>query len=158
LLALLPQVAGARPGNLDAGLGRAVLAELNAHRAANDLSSLRPSAELREAARDHVLDMARLGYFSHESLDGRPPDRRIAGYYPPNGSIAWGVGEILLWASWNVTASEAVERWLGSGQHRREIFGRWQDAGVAAVRVDSAPGVFGGRSVTLIAVDFGRRP
>jgi uncharacterized protein YkwD len=47
---------------------------------------------------------------------------------------------------------------MNSPEHRANILtAEWRQIGVAAVHVDSAPGVFNGQPVTIITTDFGYR-
>ncbi len=102
--------------------------------------------------------MGTLGFFSHSSADGTSATRRIAAFYDGSDSDAWSVSEVIQWASGAVTAEEALDAWLASDHHRRELLRPgWRDVGVGAVHVENAPGPFGGRDVTLLVVDFGRR-
>jgi uncharacterized protein YkwD len=100
--------------------------------------------------------MATLGYFSHSTPQGSPSIRSVAATYA-DGSREWAVGEIMIWAPGRLEPQEAVERWLASAPHRRDLLGRWRHIGVAALAVEGAPGVFGGRDITLAVVNFGRR-
>jgi uncharacterized protein YkwD len=48
--------------------------------------------------------------------------------------------------------------WLNSPKHRKTMLRtRWREVGVGAVQAGSAPGVFGGREVTIVTADFGVR-
>ncbi len=102
--------------------------------------------------------MGRLGFFSHSSADGSSSGTRITSFYPVAGARAWAVGEVLLWGDQGLSASQALATWLASAPHRTQILnGRWREMGIATVEVDNAPGVFGGRDVTLVVADFGTR-
>lgn len=143
---------------VDPELERQVLLELNQARRAQGVAPLRRSAELTAAARAHATSMGRLGFFSHTSPDGSSPTRRIASFYDATGSGDWAVSEIIQWASGVSTAADALAAWLASDDHRRELQRPfWREAGVGIVRVEGAPGVYGGRDVTILVVDFGRR-
>src|SRR6266480_4625421 len=85
-----------------------VLAELNAFRRAHGLGQLRLSSALSAAARQHSMEMAGRGYFSHSSANGSTFDKRIARFYPMGFHHFWSVGENLLWSSPDVDASHAV--------------------------------------------------
>jgi uncharacterized protein YkwD len=140
----------------DTVLRRGVVAEINATRAAAGLAVLRPSKPLARAAREHARSMATLGYFSHSWPGGTPTIRSVAASYG-KGSGRWAVGEILVWAAGRLSAQAAVARWLASAPHRRDLLGNWRHIGVGAVHASGAPGVYGGRDVTIVAVNFGRR-
>ena len=64
----------------------------------------------------------------------------------------------MLLSSARLTASKAVELWMKSPGHRTNILtARWREIGLSALSVRSAPGVFGGRDVTIVTTDFGAR-
>jgi uncharacterized protein YkwD len=139
-------------------LERHVLAELNEVRRAHGLRSLRLSAPLSIAADRHSRAMGRHGFFEHESRDGSSFWRRVKRFYDSRGYRSWSVGENLLWSTPGLDAARAVELWLKSPGHRRNILTpRWREIGLGAVFVLGAPGVFGGRDVLIITTDFGVR-
>jgi uncharacterized protein YkwD len=141
-----------------AGLESSLLAEVNAVRRRHRVVPLRASPGLRAAAAAHSEAMARRGFFGHRSPDGTPFWERVRRFYPSARFRQWSVGENLLWSSPDISAREAVRRWLGSGGHRRNLLnGRWREIGVGTVHVRSAPGVFGGAEVTIVTADFGIR-
>jgi uncharacterized protein YkwD len=147
-----------RPHASLSALEQGVLADLNALRKQHGLSPLRVSSKLSAAARQHSLEMAARGYFSHNSANGSSFDRRIARYYPVRGSRYWSVGENLLWSSPDVDPSGALEMWWNSPEHRKNMLtGRWREIGLSAVHVAAAPGTYGGREVTIVTTDFGVR-
>jgi uncharacterized protein YkwD len=135
-----------------------VLAELNSTRQRHGLAPLRLSSSLAAAARQHSAEMATRGYFSHTSANGTTFDRRIARYYPLHRYRYWSIGENLLWSSPDVDAAGALQMWMNSPEHKRNILtARWREIGISAVRVDTAPGTYGGLGVTVITTDFGVR-
>jgi uncharacterized protein YkwD len=137
-----------------------LLAELNRVRALHGLRSLRASALLADAAAAHCRGMAVKGYFDHEPPAGRGPSfaSRLEHYYPSRAGRAWAVGENILWASKAPTARGAVAAFMRSPGHRANILDpRWREIGVAVVDASHAPGVYGGRSATIITTDFGVR-
>jgi uncharacterized protein YkwD len=137
-------------------LESAVLAELNAVRRAHGLVPLRRSAPLGRAADTHSRAMGVHGFFQHDSRDGSPFWQRVARFYKRTGR--WSVGENLVWGSAGLDAKRAVELWMASPGHRRNILtARWREIGLSAVRAAGAPGVFGGRDVVIITTDFGVR-
>jgi uncharacterized protein YkwD len=139
-------------------LNHQVLAAVNRFRAAHGLVALRESAALDRSARQHSLEMGRLGYFGHSSADRTPFWRRIRRYYAAHGYSYWSVGENLLWASPNVSAAESLKMWIASPRHLRNLLtSQWRQIGVSAVSVARAPGVFHGRRVTIVSTDFGVR-
>jgi uncharacterized protein YkwD len=138
-----------------AALESSVVARVNAVRRSHGLRSLRMSRRLRTAAVFHSKDMGRRGYFGHDSLTGTPFWRRIERFYPSRGSNSWTVGENLIWGSDTYDATFAVREWMESPPHRRNILSRdWREVGIGAVFFGRAPGVFGGRPVTIVTADF----
>ena len=135
-----------------------VLAELNATRQQHGLVPLRSSSPLAAAARQHSVEMATRGYFSHTSANGTTFDKRIARFYPMGRYGYWSVGENLLWSSPDVDPAGALRMWMNSPEHKANILNaRWRQIGISAVHVDSAPGLYGGAPVTIITTDFGVR-
>jgi uncharacterized protein YkwD len=140
------------------GLESTLLAEVNAVRRRHRVAPLRASPGLRAAADAHSEAMARNGFFGHRSADGTPFWQRVRRFYPSARFRRWSVGENLLWSSPDITAGDAVRRWLGSGGHRRNLLtGRWREIGLGVVHVRSAPGVYGGAEVTIVTANFGIR-
>lgn len=147
-----PQQVGALPR-----LQGEVLRAVNALRRERGLPSLRPSSALSEAALRHSLAMAEHGFFGHAGPDGAPFWRRIQAVYRP-GERFWSVGENIVWASPDLSARQAVDLWLASPPHRRNLLDAvWRDVGVGAVQALGAPGVYHGLDVTIVTVDFGVR-
>ena len=139
-------------------LQTALLGQVNALRAANGLGRLHLSTALSAAAGRHSTEMARRGYFSHDSANGASFSSRIEQFYSPRGFHSWTVGENLLWASPDVGALRALKLWLASPPHRANLLSpRWREIGLAAVHSTSAPGVYGGRPATVLTADFGAR-
>jgi uncharacterized protein YkwD len=135
-----------------------VLVDLNRVRVQHGLAPLRPSPRLNAAASQHSREMARVGYFSHNSADGAAFWRRIERFYPSNGYGSWSVGENLLWSSPDVDAAGAIKMWMGSPEHRANLLNRsWREVGLSAVHSDSAPGTYHGLGVTIVTADFGAR-
>lgn len=135
-----------------------ILVELNKVRRANGLKPLRRSAPLSAAADAHSLAMGRQGFFQHASRDGTAFWHRVKRYYGSGGYGNWSVGENLLWSSSGLDASRAMELWMASPGHRKNILTeRWREVGLSAVAVPAAPGIFGGRDVVIITTDFGVR-
>ena len=139
-------------------LDSALVAQVNALRVARGLTPLRVSPFLAAAARAHSTQMARLGYFSHNSANGGAFSTRIATYYPSRGYRSWTVGENLLWASPDVGAVRALKLWLASPPHRANLLNpSWREIGLAAVHSTRAPGVYGNSPATIVTADFGAR-
>jgi uncharacterized protein YkwD len=158
---VLPAVgsAGSRSGVAPVGrLASGLVAQVNALRVAHGLLPLRVSQSLRAAANVHSTQMARLGYFSHDSANGGSFSSRIATFYPARGYRSWTVGENLLWASPYVGALRALKLWLASPPHRANLLNpRWREIGLVAVHARSAPGVYGNAPTTIVTADFGTR-
>lgn len=158
LLAAPAHATAERPAILPHLSEQQVLTEVNALRRRHGLAPLRRSSGLTAAARQHSTEMANRGYFGHSSADGSSFARRIARFYPRAGYRYWWVGENLLYSSSPLDAVRAIDMWLNSPDHRRVILmARWREFGLGAVRVVSAPGVYGGRTVTIVTTDFGVR-
>ena len=140
--------------SLEAG----VLADLNTFRRENGLPTLRLSPALSRAARQHSMEMAARGYFSHNSANGSTFDKRIARFYPMGFHRFWSVGENLLWSSPDVDATSAINMWINSPEHKANMLNRrWREIGLSAVHSVSAPGTYSGRPVTIVTTDFGVR-
>jgi uncharacterized protein YkwD len=139
-------------------LNHEVLTAVNLFRAAHGLGRLRESRALDRAARAHSLEMGKVGYFAHTSANGAAFWRRIRHYYTARNYSSWSVGENLLWSSPSVSAAGAMQAWIASPEHLRNLLmRRWREIGVSAVSVVDAPGIFGGGRVTIITTDFGER-
>ena len=139
-------------------LESAVLDELNLVRLEHGLKQLRINLKLTAAADHHSLEMVRSGYFAHESPDGGHFAARIKDFYKPRAVRRWTVGENLIWQEERLSARAAVSAWLGSPGHRENLLGpAFREVGISAVRAVRAPGVFGGRRIVLLTVDFGAR-
>ena len=147
----------AGPRRLLSALELDIVARINAQRTSRGRRALRVSRGLTAAANHHTNQMGQLGFFEHESVNGAPFWRRIQRFYPA-GRGYWSVGENIFWESPNASSASAVREWMRSRPHRENILdGEWRDIGVSAAHFDAAPGAFGGRSVTIVAADFGVR-
>ena len=81
VVAVAPSAGSARPSDTQTRATRlqvALLAQINSFRAAHGLARLRVSGGLTAAANAHSTQMARLGFFSHNSANGQSFSRRIA--------------------------------------------------------------------------------
>jgi uncharacterized protein YkwD len=161
VVAVLPSAGAARPRGKTAQVAQlqaALLAQINAFRAAHGLASLKVSGALTGAADAHSSQMARLGFFSHNSANGQSFSQRIAQAYSPRGFRSWSVGENLVWGGPDIGAARAFRLWLSSPPHRANLLNaRWREVGLGAVHSTSAPGVYGGGSATIVTADFGAR-
>jgi uncharacterized protein YkwD len=139
-------------------LERTVLIDINTLRSQHHLAKLRFNARLTAAAQVHTKQMAKEGYFAHDSADGSSFWKRVQRYYASSPWRSWAVGENLLWSSPGIDSRGALRMWLASPEHRKNLLDpRWREIGVSAVHAEHAPGVFGGRDVTIVATDFGVR-
>jgi uncharacterized protein YkwD len=135
-----------------------VLTALNRVRARHGLAKLTLSRELDAAATEHSNEMVIDGYFGHDSAGGAAYWKRIEGFYPLPKGGSWSVGENLLWAPGAIGARRALAYWMASPGHRAVLLSpRWRQVGIGILVRDNAPGVFGGRSVTVLTADFGVR-
>ncbi len=155
---LLPAISGGAAKHRYARLEQGLAAEVNKFRAAHGLPPLQMSPELKAAAQAHSLELAEKGYFSHASSDGGSFWERVKRFYPVGESQFWSVGENLYWSSEEHSASFVINRWSTSPEHRRVLERKkWREMGVSAVWAQRAPGVYGGRDVAIVTVDFGVR-
>lgn len=92
-----------------------MLARANAERAAAGLPPLALDSRLNEAAQRHAEDMLVRSYYDHSSLDGSAPADRVR----ESGYAARMVGENI--ARGPFTVAEAMDNWMGSREHRRNL-------------------------------------
>lgn len=159
LFASAPAAAGASESRVAvrADLALAVVAELNDVRRAHGLRPLRISSRLTRAANAHARSMEARGFFAHSTPRGETFGQRIRRFYAPTASARWGAGENLLWASPDIEAAAAVQLWLESPPHRRNLLDRgWTEIGIGALTSQSAAGFFGGARTTIVVAEFGR--
>jgi uncharacterized protein YkwD len=168
--ALLPGAADARPRENRApastshrvaaipGLQERVLTAINDVRRTRGLRELRLNPALSLAALGHSVSMAQHGFFSHSGVDGSPFWARIKRSYVPLPGGYWSVGENLVWASPDLSADQAIQMWLNSPPHRKNLLTpAWREIGLGAVRALGAPGIYKGLDVTILTADFGVR-
>ena len=135
-----------------------VLEQINGIRAAHGLTPLQLNDRLTAAATAHCTQMVTYGFFGHQTAAGLSFAQRMAWYYPMGRSTYYDVGENLYWTSSSVDSSVVVAHWMRSAEHRMNILTPgWRQIGIAAVTVPSAPGVYAGLGVTVVAADFGVR-
>ena len=159
-VAAAPGSARARGGSQTrtAQLQAALLAQINSFRAAHGLRRLRISRGLTVVAGAHSAQMARLGFFSHNSANGQSFSQRLARFYTPRGFRSWTVGENLVWGGPDIGPARAFQLWLASPPHRANLLNpSWREIGLGAVHSTSAPGVYGGGAATVVTADFGAR-
>jgi len=124
-----------------------ILAAMNEHRARHELAPLSTEVRLTSAAKDRMRDMEDLGYWAHESPEGRSPFFWVR-YRAYRFTM---VGENL--ARGYETASLLVDSWMDSPGHRNNILGvEYRDVGIAIID-GGTTGRFPGRSVVVL---FGR--
>jgi uncharacterized protein YkwD len=113
---------------------------VNAERSRHGLAPLAIDPSLQRAARRHVADMIRFGYFGHDWHNGTPFGRWLARL-----TKCVTAGEILAWRSPQETPGNAIRQWLGSPGHRAALLARtWTVMGVELTQ-------------RYAAVEFGRR-
>ena len=135
-----------------------MLAAINNLRRSQGLVPLRPSRALAAVAHQQSASMAEHGFFAHASFNGIPFWQRVETKYPKPASGSWEVGENLVWGSPRLSARRALELWLESPPHRKNLLQRgWRELGIGAVHATAAPGVYDGLDVTILTVDFGVR-
>lgn len=107
-----------------------VLTLINTHREQNGLPALANNSRLNVSSHNHSLDMARRGYFSHTSLDGRSPfDRmRAAGYN------CGTMGENI--AAGQRSAQQVFDAWKKSAGHNKNMLNRsYKSVGIGLVHM-----------------------
>jgi uncharacterized protein YkwD len=113
--------------------------------------ALSRSPELDRSAALRAREIRRCQDFSHTPC-GEPfiAVFQLVGY--PMSSV----GENLAWGQGSLgTARSAMASWLGSPEHRLNLFGaNWRELGLARVRARS---LFGRSNVTVWVAQFGRR-
>lgn len=123
---------------------QSVLASINAIRAQAGCGPLKLNKALMSAAQTHATNMAELDFFDHRGKDGHDFTYRIkqAGY----PQYRWVAENI---AAGQKTADRAVQAWLDSPGHRRNIMDcDYVDTGIAMVyQPDDKP--FKGQSMGL---------
>lgn len=102
-----------------------MLARVNAERTAAGLPPLTLDPRLNEAAQRHAEDMLLRSYYNHAAPEGSSPASRVR----KTGYAARLVGENI--ARGPVTVGEAMDNWLQSREHRRNLLHPgYQDLGV----------------------------
>jgi uncharacterized protein YkwD len=164
LATFAPAAARASRANLSssrsatAALDLGVLEQLNTIRSEHGLTPLTLSPSLSDAARAHSDEMLAGGYFAHDSSNGSPFWKRIKAFYPQSHFGYWSVGENLYWSSGASSATQSMNAWMASPEHRANILDpAWRQIGIAAVSSPDAPGTYAGLGVTVITTDFGVR-
>lgn len=111
---------------------------MNAQRQANGLQSLQWDEQVVALARSHSESMAVSKYFSHKDPSGGYVDSRASKL----GIFNWmAIGEnIAFMKGYDDPASMAVEKWMQSTSHKKNILsGQWRDSAIGvAVASDGA--------------------
>lgn len=125
----------------------ATLVELsNQKRGANNLSVLKENFSLERAAQMKADDMARSGYFSHDSPSGLTP-----WYWIEKAGYAFSyAGENLAVNFFD--SGDVVDAWLASPTHRANIM----NSNFTEIGIGTAKGVYQGREAVFIVQMFGR--
>ena len=117
----------------------ALLAEVNALRAANGLSPYAANPILMAVAQAHSVYMATSGNVTHFGADGsRPFQRALAAGYPVSGDLSLGgfYSENII-AGLDMSASAAVSAWQGDAPHLNTMLSpNFTEAGVGVSIVD----------------------
>lgn len=89
----------------------------NQERHRNGLNELFYNKELEKAAQRHASDMAEQNYFSHDGLDGSDLKARVG-----NTNYRYtNVGENLFWRTPDNDPAYAVQGWMESAGHRKNV-------------------------------------
>jgi uncharacterized protein YkwD len=146
LLAVVATPAAAGPRH-DA-VERAIVSEVNEHRAAHGLAGLDASPDLGRAADYHTWEMLDANYFSHDSRDGGSFDERIRRFADHDA-----IGETLAMLSSGCRAQRVVRIWMDSPKHRAILLsGSFQRIGIG-----KRTGDLGSGRACVVTADFGSR-
>lgn len=149
--------ASARVSGIPA-LREQVLMAINDLRRSKGLPGLKLNTALSLAALGHSRSMAEHGFFSHDGWNGSAFWARLKPRYRPQRGKQWAVGENMVWASPDLSANQAIQMWLDSPPHRKNLLAsEWREVGLGAVRALAARGVYHGLDVTILTADFGIR-
>jgi uncharacterized protein YkwD len=110
-------------------LEREAFALINRQRAAQGLPTLLWSEEVARVARMHSQSMANFKYFSHQGLDGRMVNDRADSV----GLTKWrAISENIAFMRGYANPAEfAVQKWMESPGHRRNLLGQtWKETAV----------------------------
>lgn len=138
-----PSLQALEPGRLEI-TRQSVLAAMNRYREEKNLPPLRSDRRLDLAAEDRMRDMEEIGYWSHESPEGRSPFFWLA----LRGYRFGYAGENL--ARGFETAGVLVESWMESKGHRENIMSAdYADCGIAIIE-GSTTGKSSGKSIVVL--------
>jgi uncharacterized protein YkwD len=109
-----------------------VLQEVNRLRKKKGLVPLKINPKAQVAARKHSLDMAKLGYFSHQDLQGKFVDDRLRRVKLDDWE---GIAENIAKCSVSSNAAqETVDGWSKSPGHAKNMFNPiYSETGIGAV-------------------------
>jgi uncharacterized protein YkwD len=131
---LSPSAADASPKVFSSSLKweEQVLAQVNRLRAEKGLGQLKLNPRAQAAARNHSIDMAKRGYFSHRDLQGGLVDERLRqAHLGPWKGIAENIAKCDASAN---PAQQAVVGWSKSPGHAKNMFNPdYNETGIAAV-------------------------
>jgi uncharacterized protein YkwD len=141
-------------------LDQAILEGLNSVRAEHGLRPLVLSGALQQAAAFQSRAMLTEGFFAHDAPNGPRFSTRLKRFYAPvAGKGGWSAGENLLYTSGTLDADQAIDAWMGSAGHRKNMLDPgWREVGIASMRSANAGGVFGSGPTWVVTMDFGVRP
>lgn len=138
-----PSLQALKPGRLEI-TPENVLAAMNRYREEKNLPPLRGDHRLDLAAEDRMRDMEEIGYWSHESPEGRSPFFWLAlrgyrfGYAGENLARGFETAEVL------------VDSWMESRGHRENIMSAdHADCGIAIID-GSTTGKSTGKSIVVL--------
>lgn len=118
----------AAPAPVAADSAQSVLTSINGARAKAGCGPLKMNTALMAAAQGHASDMAEKDFFGHKDKNGRGFTSRIRSQGYRYGLVAENI------AAGQTTAAQAVQAWLDSPGHRRNIMNcRFRDTGIAMV-------------------------
>jgi uncharacterized protein YkwD len=101
-----------------AAVRAALVGRVNAARRSAGVPPLRADPRLDRAAQDHAERMLESGHYGHTGQDGSTPRERAARAGHPAASVAENL------ARGQLSPGEAVEAWLASRPHRRNLLDR----------------------------------
>ena len=142
-------------GTTTAALGESVRCLLNLRRASAGLGPLGGQRKLLHAANSHAKDMVDHQFVSHIGSDGSTPLSRVRRTGFLKGASFFAVGEDMAWGnSYEVTPANAVQAWMNSPVHRRNILDkRFNRIGSGVVRGEPTNGGdSSGNTLTFVAV------
>lgn len=133
---------------------------LNQERVAMGLSELTPNKKLFLAGYAHSTDMEQNDYFSHFAPNGFNVVDRVQAQGYAGSDESWQVGEILAWASADLSTPRAVVKaWMASPAHRAVISEpAYREVGVGIRQGAPVAGELVGESATYTAVFGVREP